>query len=77
MRVVIKTDQYYWQILLMTLNWLLSTRHRSLTQTLHYCLQVVINTDQYRGSLAAAAVLRAICAGFAEGRCARLLSGAT
>lgn len=31
--------------------------------------QVVINTDQYRGSLAAPAVLRAICAGFAEGRC--------
>ena len=34
------------------------------------CTQVVINTDQYRGSLAAPAVLRALCAGFAEGRCA-------
>jgi hypothetical protein len=29
---------------------------------------VVINADQYRGSLAAPAVLRALCAGFSEGR---------
>ena len=34
---------------------------------------VVINADQYRGSLAAPAVLRALCAGFSEGRWAALL----
>jgi hypothetical protein len=28
---------------------------------------LVINTDQYRGSLTAAAVLRALCSGYAEG----------
>lgn len=33
--------------------------------------QVVINSDQYRGSLAAPAVLRALCSGFSEGRWVR------
>ncbi len=51
-----------------------SSTHHSFLFEMTKKVQVVINTDQYRGSLAAAAVLRAICAGFAEGRWAAFSS---